>query len=220
MNEDIMALSNKLIYSGRLKCGSEQVRDQKLVLQQAESSCSCSLSKLLDESVRCVFVNTDKLSARESRVGDLVQNEMEGKLVERFVATLVYRGIKQEDIGVITPYRQQIKLLSAAVHNQNPLVEVLTADKSQGRDKDCIVISMVRSNDVGNVGELLRDWRRINVSLTRAKKKLVIFGSRGTLQSDRLLSEFFDLMDGKGWIVDLLKSDEECGCGRNDADDL
>jgi DNA replication ATP-dependent helicase Dna2 len=65
----------------------------------------------------------------------------------------VYRGIKQEDIGVITPYRQQIKLLSAAVHKQNPLVEVLTADKSQGRDKDCIVISMVRSNDVGNVSD-------------------------------------------------------------------
>jgi DNA replication ATP-dependent helicase Dna2 len=53
MNEDIMALSNKLIYSGRLKCGSEQVRDQKLVLPQAESSCSCSLSKLLDERYAC-----------------------------------------------------------------------------------------------------------------------------------------------------------------------
>lgn len=63
------------------------------------------------------------------------------------------RGIKEEDIGVITPYRQQIKLLSAGVHKENPLVEVLTADKSQGRDKDCIVISMVRSNDVGNVSD-------------------------------------------------------------------
>lgn len=118
---------------------------------------------------------------------------------------------------MITPYRQQIKLLSALVHRENPLVEVLTADKSQGRDKDCIVISMVRSNDVGNVGELLRDWRRINVSLTRAKKKLVIFGSRGTLQSDRLLSEFFDLMSGRGWIVDLVKTDEGCSCGRDGA---
>jgi DNA replication ATP-dependent helicase Dna2 len=73
---------------------------------------------------------------------------------EQFVATLVTCGIKQEDIGVITPYRQQIKLLSAAVNKKTPLVEVLTADKSQGRDKDCIVISMVRSNDVGNVSTL------------------------------------------------------------------
>lgn len=67
------------------------------------------------------------------------------------VSSLVAGGIKQEDIGVITPYRQQIKLLSSLVHRQHPLVEVLTADKSQGRDKDCIVISMVRSNDIGNV---------------------------------------------------------------------
>jgi DNA replication ATP-dependent helicase Dna2 len=71
--------------------------------------------------------------------------------LQQFVASLVTHGIKQEDIGVITPYRQQIKLLSAMVHKENPLVEVLTADRSQGRDKDCIVISMVRSNDVGNV---------------------------------------------------------------------
>lgn len=49
MNDDIMALSNKLIYSGRLKCGSEQVRDQKLTLPQAGDACRCSLSKLLDE---------------------------------------------------------------------------------------------------------------------------------------------------------------------------
>jgi DNA replication ATP-dependent helicase Dna2 len=49
------------------------------------------------------------------------------------------------------------------------------------------------------VGDLLRDWRRINVSFTRAKKKLVIFGSRRTLASDRLLSEFFALIDERGW---------------------
>jgi DNA replication ATP-dependent helicase Dna2 len=79
---------------------------------------------------------------------------------EQFVATLVTCGIKQEDIGVITPYRQQIKLLSAAIHKKTPLVEVLTADKSQGRDKDCIVISMVRSNDVGNVSTLNSFFRR------------------------------------------------------------
>jgi DNA replication ATP-dependent helicase Dna2 len=64
------------------------------------------------------------------------------------------------------------------------------------------------------IGELLRDWRRINVSLTRAKKKLVIFGSRGTLQTDRLMSEFFDLMQENGWIMDLLKADGVCDCGK------
>lgn len=84
-----------------------------------------------------------------------------------------------------------------------PRVEILTADKSQGRDKECILISLVRSNDVGNIGDLLRDWRRINVSFTRAKRKLIIFGSRRTLQSDCLLSSFLKLMDSKGWVYRL-----------------
>jgi DNA replication ATP-dependent helicase Dna2 len=54
---------------------------------------------------------------------------------------------------VITPYRQQIKILSAMLQDMKA-IEVLTADKSQGRDKDCIIISMVRSNDSGSVSHL------------------------------------------------------------------
>jgi len=53
------------------------------------------------------------------------------------------------------------------------------------------------------IGDLLRDWRRINVSFTRAKKKLIIFGSRKTLQSDKLLEDFFALMESKNWIRQL-----------------
>lgn len=53
------------------------------------------------------------------------------------------------------------------------------------------------------IGDLVKDWRRMNVSFTRAQSKLVIFGSRRTLQSAPLLSEFFTLMSGKGWILQL-----------------
>lgn len=49
----------------------------------------------------------------------------------------------------------------------------------------------------------MKDWRRMNVSFTRARSKLIIFGSRKTLQSAPLLSDFFTLMDGKGWILSL-----------------
>ncbi len=55
---------------------------------------------------------------------------------------------------MITPYRQQIKLISGLMRELRG-VEILTSDKSQGRDKDCIVISMVRSNELGNVGDSL-----------------------------------------------------------------
>ena len=60
-------------------------------------------------------------------------------------------GLKERDMAVITPYRQQIKLLSG-MFTDLPKVEILTADKSQGRDKECILISLVRSNENGQVG--------------------------------------------------------------------
>lgn len=53
------------------------------------------------------------------------------------------------------------------------------------------------------IGDLLKDWRRINVAFTRAKSKLIIFGSRKTLQTSPVMVEFFHLMDEKGWILDL-----------------
>jgi DNA replication ATP-dependent helicase Dna2 len=89
--------------------------------------------------------------ALESRVGDLVQNETEARLVQQLASALTTSGIGQEDIAIITPYRQQIKLISSQVGKTLPNIEILTADKSQGRDKDCIIISLVRSNESGNV---------------------------------------------------------------------
>ena len=92
-----------------------------------------------------MFVDTDKVPGHETRIGDLVQNEVEAEFVFQFTETLIGCGVKEEQIGILTPYRQQIKLLSyLLVHRKG--IEILTADKSQGRDKDCIIISMVRSN--------------------------------------------------------------------------
>jgi len=59
-------------------------------------------------------------------------------------------GIRESQIGVISLYRQQNKLLSRAL-SEHPSIEILTADRSQGRDKDCIIVSMTRSNDRGDV---------------------------------------------------------------------
>lgn len=116
---------------------------------------------------KAVFVDTDAVPARDSRIGDLVQNPTEALLarqVSPFIVpvrisksltielsgALAEGGVRQDDIAVITTYRQQIKLLSSLFHDL-PRVEILTADESQGRDKDVIIISLVRSNDSGNV---------------------------------------------------------------------
>ena len=105
-------------------------------------------------------MNTDEMPARESRVGDLVQNETEAELVRQMVEVLIRSGVQERQIGIISVYRQQIKVLSQELAHR-PDVEILTADRSQGRDKDCIIISMVRSNDEGYVRPVTAD-----VSLT------------------------------------------------------
>ena len=90
-------------------------------------------------------------------------------------------------IGVISPYlAQTIELQMMLGWNG---VEVSTVDKYQGRDKECIIVSLVRSNTERRIGSLLRDWRRINVAFTRAKKKLILIGSETTLNSVSIWQE-------------------------------
>ena len=101
-------------------------------------------------SCKAVFVDTDNVPARDSRVGDLVENQVEAQLVYQVAECLLGCGIMEEQIGVISLYRQQLKLLGYLLQKRKG-IEMLTADRSQGRDKDCIIISLVRSNDDGLV---------------------------------------------------------------------
>lgn len=95
-------------------------------------------------------MDTDLVPACDSKVGDLVQNETEAKLVYQITETLIKSGVPTTQIGIISLYRQQIKLLTQYLRGHQGL-EFLMADKRQGRDKECIVISMVRSNDTSQV---------------------------------------------------------------------
>ena len=89
-----------------------------------------------------------------------------------------------------------------------------TADRFQGRDKEIIILSLVRSNEAKSIGELLKDWRRINVAFTRAKTKLLVIGSRETLKGkgpdsngeEEMVARFVKLMEEKAWIFDLPKT--------------
>jgi DNA replication ATP-dependent helicase Dna2 len=145
----------------------------------------------------------------------------------QLVAGLVNAQVAEKDIAVITPYRQQVKLVAHELSGLSG-IEVLTADRSQGRDKECIIISLVRSNSTKNVsrtrrkclacgnlhgsdhilfnsqaGDLLKDRRRINVCLTRAKSKLIIVGSRSTVASVPVMQELLDVMHERDWIYEL-----------------
>ncbi|GAA6017523.1 hypothetical protein JCM11491_006852 [Sporobolomyces phaffii] len=200
MNEDIMLLSNELVYNGQLKVGNDEVSQRELQLPapHALDKAPQWVQDVLKPSRRVVFVDTDELPAREKKTVSLIENEIEARLVRELLDTLRACQFAEQDIGVITLYRQQIHLLERRLE-AFPSVEILTADRSQGRDKECIIISCVRSNEAGQVGDLLKDWRRINVCLSRAKSKLVVIGSRSTLSKVDVLERFFDIVDDKEW---------------------
>ncbi len=113
-------------------------------------STSLVSNKLFWASRKAVFVDTDALPALDSRVGDLVQNVTEAELVRQLTETFIRSGVEESRIGIISLYRQQVKLLQHLLRDRRG-VEILTADRSQGRDKDCIIISFVRSNEEGSV---------------------------------------------------------------------
>ncbi|KAJ4511384.1 DNA replication endonuclease-helicase Dna2 [Exophiala dermatitidis] len=182
------------------------------------SKSSCWLRRAISPTSRCLFLNTDTMStdnnalaAFETSAGARTTNTVESYLAAQLVATLIHSGVPPRSIGVITFYRSQLALLksdvkslvrSAAVAAD---VEMHTADKYQGRDKEVVILSCVRSNANKHVGDLLKDWRRVNVAVTRARSKLLILGSKSTLQGSGvpILEGITRIMDQKGWVLDL-----------------
>lgn len=104
-------------------------------------------------------------------------------------------------IGVIAPYREQVKWLQEHLQPVLPpevSLVINTVDSFQGQERDIICLSLVRSNAQGEVG-FLSDLRRMNVALTRARKQVVIFGDSATLSSHRFYAELLEAVQGEGW---------------------
>ncbi|KAJ3592791.1 hypothetical protein NHX12_005130 [Muraenolepis orangiensis] len=197
MNRQIMSLSNCLMYDGLLECGSERTASALLALPflasvQLELSSHCEASPqdlawgqaaLLPSNPVC-FLDASQVPAYETVEQGGVSNHTEAALIHTLLSLLIKAGCKAGEVGVIAPYRQQLKSISALLRSAAfSGVEVNTVDKYQGRDKSVIVLSLVRSTqEEGNLGELLKDWRRLNVAVTRAKHKLLMVGSAATLR--------------------------------------
>ena len=106
------------------------------------------------------------------------RNPEEAKLVVKKVEQLFEAGVAPAELAVIAPYAAQVRLIRDLL--RIPTVEVDTVDGFQGREKDAVVISLVRSNSENEIG-FLSDTRRTNVALTRARKKLIVVGDSSTL---------------------------------------
>lgn len=105
-------------------------------------------------------------------------NPREAELVAKYVERLTTAGVAAGDIAVITPYAAQARLLTQQL--QLPELEIDTVDGFQGREKEAVILSFVRSNERGEIG-FLADTRRTNVALTRARRKLIVIGDSATV---------------------------------------
>lgn len=137
--------------------------------------------------------------------GESRRNPGEADVVQRVVGLLVDHGLPAREIGVIAPYAAQTRLLRErfAAANSAPSpdrgigagrfegLEIDTVDGFQGREKEAIVISLVRSNTTGEIG-FLGDVRRMNVALTRARRKLVVIGDSATLAHHEFYQRLLD----------------------------
>ncbi|XP_046339040.2 DNA replication ATP-dependent helicase/nuclease DNA2-like [Haliotis rufescens] len=208
MNKTIMHLSNELMYSGLLQCGSSEVADTCLVLPEPSVHSRLWLDRVLTSDLQhaAIFLDTNKVPAPESSDGKgMLKNTVEAELVLIIVASLVQCGLSMEDIGVIAPYRHQVKLLQQLLHQRHLVaVEANTVDQYQGRDKSIIIMSFVRSSSQNNKsGELLQDIRRLNVAVTRAKHKLILVGDASTLRQFDPLLKVITTMEHDNQILAL-----------------
>lgn len=176
MNELLMKFPNSQFYDNQLNTDSS-VKDINL-----NDIVDC------DEDV-LTFIDTSNMdNSQEERLQDSKSliNRLEAEICLELANRYVENGVSKDDIGIISPYADQIKLISDKTD-----VEVKTVDGFQGREKEIIIISTVRCNDNGEIG-FLNDLRRLNVAITRAKRKLIIVGNRDTLNSNKVYKKLIN----------------------------
>ena len=167
MNSLLMKFPNEEFYNNGLKSDSS-VDDIKI---------RDILDSHQDEEALLFIDTSDIADNRERHLKDSksIVNEIEAEIAIRIADDYLSDGVNESDIGIISPYADQVKIIQ-----ENTEIEVKTVDGFQGREKEIIIISTVRSNDNGNIG-FLSDLRRLNVAITRAKRKLIIIGNKDTL---------------------------------------
>lgn len=176
MHEAIMAFSNGEFYGGQLVAHAS-------VAQHVLAELPNVLREpWTEQPVR--FIDTAGASYDEElEEGSLSRrNPQEAHLATAYVRKFLAAGVSAAAIGVITPYRAQVRLLQELLADV-PAVEIDSVDGFQGREKEAIIISMVRCNHEGQIG-FLADTRRTNVAFTRARRSLVIIGDSATLAND------------------------------------
>jgi ATP-dependent RNA/DNA helicase IGHMBP2 len=198
MHQHIMGFSNSQFYGSNL-----------IAHESVESHTLQDIHPAFDPGLIVEFIDTAGCGFNDQTIGEgsSTANPEEADILLKHLVNLLMPYEPGSDpagedaaplrIGIISPYRAQINYLKDQVEHQPKLSQLLTrrqlsvgtVDSFQGQERDIIYISMVRSNPEGEIG-FLADIRRMNVAMTRAKKKMVIVGDSATLGSHPFYQEF------------------------------
>ena len=189
MNKLLMKFPNSEFYNNSLKSDSS-VNDINI---------KDLIGSDYDEEA-LLFMDTSAIeNNKETHLKDSksIINKLEAEIAISVANDYITAGVSEEDIGIISPYADQVKI----IQDETP-VEVKTVDGFQGREKEIIIISTVRSNDNGNIG-FLSDLRRLNVAITRAKRKLIIIGNRETLKNNPTYARLIDFVEDENLLIKI-----------------
>ena len=203
MNEEIMRFSSDWFYGNQVESAPEVKYRSILDLDIPMSWIDTSEFSENSESSE----NSD-VSFKEQFVGESFGriNKAEAELtllvLEQYFQKIGKQRILDErlDVGVISPYRAQVQYLRRLLKKKEffkpyrSLISVNTVDGFQGQERDIILISLVRANDEGQIG-FLRDLRRMNVAITRARMKLIILGDASTMTRHPFYKRLYDYIE-------------------------
>lgn len=223
MNEDIMRFSSDWFYGGQVE-SAPQIKyrsildfdhpitwidtsnEENQITIEGEYAPEDSAST--SSSSSAANQNSD-LNFKEQFVGESYGriNKAEAELTLLTLAEYFTKIGKQRvlgdsiDVGIISPYRAQVQYLKKLIKKYEffkpyrRLISVNTVDGFQGQERDVILISLVRSNDEGQIG-FLKDLRRMNVAMTRARMKLIILGNKDTMTKHPFYKKLWEYVEG------------------------
>lgn len=222
MNDEIMRFSSDWFYGGKVE-SAPQIKyrsvldydhpitwidtsnEENQITIEGEDAPEDSASTA--SSVSAANQNSD-LNFKEQFVGESFGriNKAEAELTlltlaEYFTKIGKQRVLKERiDVGIISPYRAQVQYLKKLIKKYEffkpyrRLISVNTVDGFQGQERDVILISLVRSNDEGQIG-FLKDLRRMNVAMTRARMKLIILGNKDTMTKHPFYKKLWEYVE-------------------------
>ncbi|KAM6160185.1 DNA-binding protein SMUBP-2 [Erethizon dorsatum] len=193
MHQAIMHWASEAMYLGQLRAHpsveGHLLRDLPGVAATEETG----IPLLLVDTASCgLFELEEEDDQSRGNLGEV-------RLVSLHIQALVDAGVQAGDIAVITPYNLQVDLLRQSLEHKHPELEIKSVDGFQGREKEAVVLSLVRSNRKGEVGFLAED-RRINVAVTRARRHVALICDSRTVNNHPFLKTLVDYFTKHGEV--------------------